>query len=69
MDIAAPGAYVLAEVDDGILPNIWNADQLRKYYAWCIHLINKDILFLILYLLVDYTIFRSIDRRGSSVQQ
>jgi transposase InsO family protein len=33
VDIAAPGAYVLAEVDDGILPNTWNADQLRKYYA------------------------------------
>jgi hypothetical protein len=29
----APGAYVLAEVDDGMLPNMWNADQLRKYYA------------------------------------
>jgi hypothetical protein len=30
---AAPGAYVLAEIDDGMLPNTWNANQLRKYYA------------------------------------
>jgi hypothetical protein len=29
----APGAYVLAEVDGGMLPNIWNADQLHKYYV------------------------------------
>jgi hypothetical protein len=33
VDIAAPGAYVLAEVDDGMLPNIWNADQSCKYYV------------------------------------
>jgi hypothetical protein len=33
VDIAAPGAYVLAEVDGGMLPNTWNADQLCKYYA------------------------------------
>jgi hypothetical protein len=33
VDIAAPGAYVLAEIDDGMLPNTWNADQLRKYYV------------------------------------
>jgi hypothetical protein len=33
VDIAAPGAYVLAEVDDDMLPNTWNVDQLRKYYA------------------------------------
>jgi hypothetical protein len=33
MDIVAPGAYVLAEVDDGMLSNTWNADQLCKYYA------------------------------------
>jgi hypothetical protein len=31
--VAAPGAYVLAEVDGGMLPNTWNADQLRKYYV------------------------------------
>jgi hypothetical protein len=31
--IAAPGAYVLVEIDGGMLPNTWNADQLRKYYA------------------------------------
>jgi hypothetical protein len=29
----ALGAYVLGEVDCGKLPNTWNADQLRKYYA------------------------------------
>jgi hypothetical protein len=33
VDVAAPGAYVLAEVDDGMLPNTWNADQLCKYYV------------------------------------
>jgi hypothetical protein len=33
VDIAAPGAYVLAEVDGDMLPNTWNADQLHKYYA------------------------------------
>jgi hypothetical protein len=33
VDIAAPGAYVLAEVDDDMLPNTWNVDQLHKYYA------------------------------------
>jgi hypothetical protein len=33
VDIAAPGAYVLAEVDGGMLSNTWNADHLRKYYA------------------------------------
>jgi hypothetical protein len=31
--VAAPGAYVLAEVNDAMLPNTWNADQLRKYYV------------------------------------
>jgi hypothetical protein len=31
--IAAPGAYVLAEVDGDMLPNTWNTDQLCKYYA------------------------------------
>jgi hypothetical protein len=29
----SPGAYVLVEVDGGMLPNTWNVDQLRKYYA------------------------------------
>jgi hypothetical protein len=29
VDIAAPGAYVLAEVNDDILPNTWNADKLH----------------------------------------
>jgi hypothetical protein len=29
----APRAYVLAEVDGGMLPNTWNTNQLRKYYA------------------------------------
>jgi hypothetical protein len=31
--IATLGAYVLAEVDDAMLPNTWNTDQLCKYYA------------------------------------
>jgi hypothetical protein len=31
VDVAAPGAYVLAEVDGGMLPNTWNVNQLRKY--------------------------------------
>jgi transposase InsO family protein len=33
VDVAAPGAYVLAEVDGGMIPNTWNADQLHKYYV------------------------------------
>jgi hypothetical protein len=33
VDVAPPGAYVLAEVDGGMLSNTWNADQLRKYYV------------------------------------
>jgi very-short-patch-repair endonuclease len=33
VDVAAPEAYVLAEVDGGMLPNTWNVDQLRKYYV------------------------------------
>jgi hypothetical protein len=33
VDIAAQGAYVLAEVNGGMLPNTWNVDQLCKYYA------------------------------------
>jgi transposase InsO family protein len=33
VDVAAPGAYVLAEVDGSMLPNTLNADQLRKYYV------------------------------------
>jgi hypothetical protein len=33
VDVAAPGAYVVAEVDDDMLPNTWNADQLHKYYV------------------------------------
>jgi hypothetical protein len=33
VDVAAPGAYVLVEVDGGMLSNTWNADQLRKYYV------------------------------------
>jgi hypothetical protein len=33
VDVAAPEAYVLVEVDDAMLPNTWNADQLRKYYV------------------------------------
>jgi hypothetical protein len=33
VEVAALGAYVLAEVNDGMLPNQWNVDQLCKYYA------------------------------------
>jgi hypothetical protein len=33
VDVAAPGAYVLVEVDGRMLPNKWNANQLRKYYV------------------------------------
>jgi hypothetical protein len=33
VNVAAPGAYVLAEVDGDMLPNTWNADQLHKYYV------------------------------------
>jgi hypothetical protein len=33
VDIAALGAYGLVEVDDDMLPNTWNANQLRKYHA------------------------------------
>jgi hypothetical protein len=33
VDVAALGAYVLAEVDGAMLPNTRNDDQLRKYYV------------------------------------
>jgi hypothetical protein len=33
VDVAALGAYVLAEVEGSMLPNTWNSDQLRKYYG------------------------------------
>jgi hypothetical protein len=33
VDVVAPGVYVLEEVDGVMLPNTWNADQLRKYYV------------------------------------
>jgi hypothetical protein len=33
VDVVASGAYVLAEVDSAMLPNIWNTDLLRKYYV------------------------------------
>jgi hypothetical protein len=33
VDVVAPWAYVLAKVDGAMLPNTWNADQLRKYYV------------------------------------
>jgi hypothetical protein len=33
VDVAAPVAYVLAEVDGGMLPNTWNTDQLCKYFV------------------------------------
>jgi hypothetical protein len=32
VDVMAPGAYMSAEVDGGMLPNTWSVDQLRKYY-------------------------------------
>jgi hypothetical protein len=32
LDVAALGSYVLAEVGGAMLLNIWNTDQLRKYY-------------------------------------
>jgi hypothetical protein len=32
VDVVAPGAYVLVEVDGGMLPNTWNVDQLCRYY-------------------------------------
>jgi hypothetical protein len=41
VDVAAPGTYVLAEVDGGILPNTWNADQLREYYVWYVYMIKE----------------------------
>jgi hypothetical protein len=46
VDVAEPGAYVLAEVDGGMLPNTWNADQLRKYYVRCLYMINEAQFFL-----------------------
>jgi hypothetical protein len=33
VDVTASGAYVLAEVDAGMLPNTLNIDQLHKYYV------------------------------------
>jgi hypothetical protein len=33
VDIAVPGAYVLAKVDSAMLPNTWNTDHLHKYYV------------------------------------
>jgi hypothetical protein len=33
VDVATPGAYVLAEVDGSMLPYTWIDDQLRKYYV------------------------------------
>jgi hypothetical protein len=33
VDIFAPEAYALAEVDGGMLPNTWNTDQLHKHCA------------------------------------
>jgi hypothetical protein len=33
LDVAPPGAYVLAEVDSAMLPNTWTVDQLHKYYV------------------------------------
>jgi hypothetical protein len=33
VEIARPGAYMLAEIDGDILPNTWNMDQLHHFYA------------------------------------
>jgi hypothetical protein len=33
VDVVAPGAYVLMEVDSALLPNTWNNNQLHKYYV------------------------------------
>ena len=33
VDIAAPGAYVLVEVNGAILQSTWNIDQLCKFYV------------------------------------
>jgi hypothetical protein len=54
VDVATSGTYVLAEIDDSMLPNVWNIDQLHKYYVQCISMINKDTLFLSLYLINHY---------------
>jgi hypothetical protein len=65
VDIVAPWAYVLVEIDGGMLPSTWNVNQLRKYYTSCIYLINKDTMFLILHLSPCHIILWSIDIRGS----
>jgi hypothetical protein len=64
VDIATPGAYMLAKVDGSMLPNTWNADQLCTYYAWCIWLINKDTMFFILHLSAYPIIFQAISKSG-----
>ena len=33
VDVAAPGGYVLAEVNGAVLKSTWNIDQLRKFYV------------------------------------
>jgi hypothetical protein len=33
VDVAPPGAYVLAKDDGAMLSNTWNTDQLHKYYV------------------------------------
>jgi hypothetical protein len=33
VDVAAPGVYMLAEVDGAMLSNTWNTDHLCKYYV------------------------------------
>jgi hypothetical protein len=64
-----PEAYVLAEADGSMLLNMWNIDQLRKYYAWCTYLINKATIFLIIHLSVYDFILWSFDRRSLSAHQ
>jgi hypothetical protein len=46
VDVTAPVAYVLAEVNGGKLPNTWNDDQLSKYYVWYLYMIKEAQFFL-----------------------
>jgi hypothetical protein len=46
VDVAASGAYVLAEADGGMLPNTWNVDQLRKYYVRYLYMFKEAQFFL-----------------------
>jgi hypothetical protein len=41
VDVTTPGAYVLAEVDGGMLRNTCNVDQLHKYYVLYVFMIKE----------------------------